>query len=102
MYTNIDEFPIYNWFKCIELKDYTYCAKDRTKADLNKCEVAFSEMYAQYIDTFGISDALKNILDIQNEILILKIDRAVEKDKTIDTFIALKELELAEKMDKEL
>ena len=99
MYESIDEMPIYNWFKCVELKDYSYCAKDRVKADLEACQIKFSELYAEYIDTFGISQQLNDILSLQNEILVLKIDLTLTKDNGIKTFIELKELELADKLN---
>ena len=99
MYNSIDEMPIYNWFKCVELKDYSYCAKDRLKADLEACQIKFSELYSEYIDTFGISQQLNDILSLQNEILVLKIDMVLSEDKAIKTFIELKELELADKLN---
>lgn len=99
MYDSIDEMPIYNWFKCVELKDYSYCAKDRLKADLEACQIKFSELYAEYIDTFGISQQLSDIISLQNEILVLKIDMVLSDDKAIKTFIELKELELADKLN---
>jgi len=102
MYKNIDEFPVYNWFKCIDLKDYSYCLRVRkecTESELIECQNTFSELYAQYIDTFGISTPLKDIIDLQNEILVLKIDKALTNDNTITSFIMLKELELADKLN---
>jgi hypothetical protein len=99
MYESIDEMPIYNWFKCVELKDYSYCAKDKNKSDLEACQIRFSELYAEYIDTFGISQQLNDILSLQNEILVLKIDLTLTKDNGIKTFIELKELELADKLN---
>ena len=99
MYESIDEMPIYNWFKCVELKDYSYCAKDRVKCDLEACQIAFSELYAEYVDTFGISQQLQDILGLQNEIDILKIDMVLTNDRGYLTFIELKELELADKLN---
>lgn len=99
LYDNIEDFPIYNWFKCIELKDYSYCLVKRIECNteqLNKCKEAFGAMYAQYLDTFGISDSLNNILSIQNQITILKIDKVLTGDKFLQTFIELKEIELQE------
>lgn len=94
MYESIDEMPIFNWFKCIENKDYLYCAKDAKKANLEACKIAFSVLYEEYIDTFGINKQLGEIIDLQNQILVLKIDLILSNDNTIKTFIELKELEL--------
>jgi hypothetical protein len=100
-YLTIDEMPIYNWFKCIDLKDYTFVLKTKkecVESELNECEGIFGELYLQYIDAFGISEQLADILSIQNEILSLKIERVITNDKTIDSFIELKELELKDKV----
>lgn len=100
-YKSIDDMPVYNWFKCIDLKDYTFTLithKECVKSELYGCEVAFSELYSQYIDTFGISNHLRDIIDLQNEIMLLKIDMVLESDKSKQTFITLKELELKDKL----
>ncbi len=102
-YTSIDDFPIFNWFKCIDLKDYTFTLLNRkecTDSELLACEAMFSELYSQYIDAFGISNHLLDIIDLQNEIMLLKIDMVLENDKSKQTFITLKELELKDKLAK--
>ena len=102
LYNDIADFPIYNWFKCIDTKDYIYCMIERKecdKAQLNECELAFSDMYSQYLDTFGVSDELQAILRIQNQITIHKIDYVLTGDATHETFIDIKEIELAKLME---
>lgn len=102
LYDNIDNFPIYNWFKCIELKDYTYCLVNRIECNteqLNKCKDMFSIMYSQYLDTFGISDSLNEIISLQNQILVLKIDKALTGDRFFETLIELKEIELKDRLN---
>lgn len=97
LYNDIADFPIYNWNKCIETKDYTWCLIERKECNENEsidCMQAFSDMYAQYIDTFGISDQLSSILSLQNQITVHKIDMALSGDGTIETFIDIKQLEL--------
>lgn len=102
LYTDISDFPIYNWFKCIDLKDYTYCLikrKECNENELNGCINAFSDMYSQYVDAFGISDNLQEILRIQNQILVYKIDIIFTEDNTIETLIEIKEIELEKLMN---
>lgn len=98
-YLTIDEMPIYNWFKCIDYKDYTFVSKDKKECDINECEAIFGDLYLQFIDTFGISEQLTDIIGIQNEILSLKIDLVLTNDKSIESFIELKELELKDKLN---
>lgn len=102
LYDNIENFPIYNWFKCIELKDYTYCLTNRIECNteqLNKCKESFGAMYSQYLDAFGISDSLNEIINLQNQILVLKIDKALTGDKFFETLIELKEIELKDRLN---
>lgn len=97
LYTDIADLPIYNWFKCIDTQDYSYVLIERkecSKDELRKCELAFSELYAQFLDTFGISDNLQAIIRLQNQIIIHKIDYVLTGDATHETFIDIKEIEL--------
>ena len=96
-YNDISDFPIYNWFKCIDNKDYTYCMIERksaTESELKECEIAFSTMYEQFLDTFGVSDNLQSIIRLQNQILVHKIDLALTGDMTNEVFIDIKQIEL--------
>lgn len=102
LYTDISDFPVYNWFKCIETRDYTYVMVNRKECkgdELVKCELVFSELYAQYIDTFGVGDNLQAIIRLQNQILSHKIDIALTGDISLETFIDIKEIELAKLME---
>jgi len=61
IYTSIEDMPIYNWFKCIDTKDYSYCSSERkniTEDVLKECEIAFNTCYDEFIYTFGISPEL--------------------------------------------
>lgn len=97
-YTSIDELPIYNWFKCIDKKEYTYVVKLGNATD-DECKEQFSKLYEEYIDTFGISQQLQGIIEKQNEILVLKIDKVLTEDRTLQFFIDMKELELKDLME---
>lgn len=101
LYESIEDMPVYNWFKCVENKDYKYCLVDIKKykdAYLLKCTECFSKLYAEYIDTFGISKQLEDILNIQNQIAVYKINIALGK-KSDKTFLSIKETELKEKLE---
>jgi len=96
LYNSIEEMPVYNWFKCIDLKDYSYCAIDKINVDLEKCKEAFSNLYNEFLDTFGINESLKQVIELQNEITILKIDKVLTENNSLQTFIELKQIELDE------
>jgi hypothetical protein len=96
LYNSIEEMPVYNWFKCIDLKDYSYCAIDKNAIDLEKCKECFSNLYNEFLDTFGINESLKQVIELQNEITILKIDKVLTENNSLQTFIELKQIELDE------
>lgn len=103
LYTTIDELPAYNWFKCIENKEYKYTLKDVSKYNdklKQKCEDAFNKLYCEFIDTFGISKELGDIVNLQRQILVLEIDIALGK-KAAKTFLNIKKLELEDKLNVE-
>ena len=96
-YKNIDEMPIYNWFKVQETNDLTWLLKE--KEDCTTKQMLVLEMYIQkmrdeYIDTFGISDTYRKILVLQGELACLEIDFIIKQDKKIRVFINLKRNEL--------
>ncbi len=96
-YESIDELPIYNWLKCIDKKDYTYCLKKIkpcSKNDLAKCEEKFNSFYYEFLDRYGINDKLSDIIELKNEILINEIELAITGDRFINTIIQLKKEEL--------
>ncbi len=101
-YDDIADLPIYNWFKCIDTKDYSYVLLERKKCnsdELLKCELVFGELYSQFLDEFGVSDNLQAIIRLQNQILIHKIDLALTGDATNEVFIEIKEIELAKLLE---
>jgi len=102
IYTSIEDMPIYNWFKCIDTKDYSYCSSERkniTEDVLKECEIAFNTCYDEFIYTFGISPELAEIIRIKNKILMLKIDIALTGDKSLENFIEIEEIQLNERLE---
>ncbi len=100
LYTSIDEMPAYNWLKCVENQQYEWCAVKRptghlSNAHMNECKGAFGLLYEQYIDRYGISEHLQEILSLQNQIMIHNIDLAIDGDRSIKMHIKIKEMELA-------
>jgi hypothetical protein len=96
-YKSIDEMPVYNWFKCIEKKEYKYCMVDCKKfkeSQTDDCMIAFESLYCEYLDKFGVNDDLQSFILKQNEILSLKIDRVLTEDPFLETIIELKETEM--------
>jgi hypothetical protein len=96
-YETIEDFPIKNWFKCIETQDYSYTLYERkelTDDEKNQCKDKFAQLYAEYIDRYGINDELKEIIRVQNEILITKIDSKLNNDESLQNIVEILEIEL--------
>lgn len=92
---SIEDMPIKNWFKCIE-SDKSWVLIDRNSKDIETEEhkLQFEKLYCEFIDTFGINENLKEIISLQNEILVHKIDLQLTGDKTIKILIKMREIDL--------
>ena len=63
IYTDLNELPAFNWFRCIKTKDLTYLLIDRKKkAKEEDLQLVFNQLNAQLIDELGISDDYLNYL----------------------------------------
>lgn len=64
---------------------------DKEKVELKKqWELIFDE----FLDEFGIPEHLVKILRLQRDISVMKLDRYLSGDASLDTFIFIKEEEL--------
>lgn len=53
-------------------------------------------LYDEYLLAFGIGEHYKEIIEKEREISLLKIDRYLQNEKSMETLIDIAELELAE------
>ena len=88
--------PIYNWNKVIEKGDYSFVSKDCVL--INGAEEAFANLYNEYLDTFGINPTLLDIVELQNEITLYKIDIALGQ-KSLTALLHLAEFKLKQKLE---
>lgn len=97
-YDSIEELPIWNWFKIQENDDVSYLLKAQSKLnDDQKIELGqvFERIYQEFLKLFGISDEFYQIISLRREIAIMKLDMYLNNDASMETFIEIKELELA-------
>lgn len=64
-------------------------------------EVIFDELHSDFISTFGVSDSYKTYLEKLVEIEMSEIDMVITGDRSIQTFIDIMKIELAELSPKE-
>jgi hypothetical protein len=77
-YNSIDELPIFNWFAIEEKNDITFLLKDKKEITPDQRAlllVVWDSLIAQYIDEFGISDSMQEIMLVKKYIKILEIDQ---------------------------
>ena len=98
-YTSIEDLPAFNWFKIMETSDLSWLLlnrKDLKHIDESALKDVWDAIFYEFAEAFGISEKAKETYIIQAKILSLYIQLALTKDKSLKTFIKIKELELAE------
>lgn len=96
-YNSIDELPIYNWFKVNETNDYGWLLKKKLRLN-DKQRLLLSEAWdkilSEFIDTFGIPEKMKDVLELKREIFVLKCQMTLGGDLLIKNFINIAEFKL--------
>lgn len=93
-YTSIDNLPQYNWRMISEKNDITFMLIDRTKmGNKHELKAAFDKIKDEYIDTFGINENYKRILELKKEIVCLEIDVAMG-DLFMENFLDIAKMDL--------
>lgn len=99
-YKSIDTMPIFNWFKVQETNDLTYFLhekRDCTKKELSILEKALTITTNEYIDTFGVSDKYKKILQLKIDIHRKEIALCIHpEERTELTFLNVLKAQLKE------
>lgn len=96
-YKSIDEMPVYNWFKINESNNVKWLLKqDRelTEMEVNELLDQWQTVFFEWIDTFGIPDKMRQVLELKRDIWVLEKEMYLEKDPSKQTFIDIKKYEL--------
>jgi hypothetical protein len=95
-FKDIDDLPVWNWFKINETDDLTFLlVEQRTTSAKEKDYLrrVFEKIYENFINTFGINEMLKRVLELRRDIAVLKLEMAIHNDGSRQTFIDIKEQE---------
>lgn len=97
-YSSIDTLPVYNWRIIHDSGDLTYLLI-KTKT-LNKYQQLFlfnawTKINDEYLKHFGITEAVKEIIEKEKYLICLNEDYVVNDNKAQLTFIEITELEIA-------
>jgi len=94
-YENIDEMPVYNWFKIAETADLKFMkASSRTKFDPKIASKKYEEIQRQYFDEFGFGESYEKTLITRANIVNLKIEKAITGNNFLINFIKQAEIDL--------
>ena len=91
-WANIDEMPIYYWFKWHEEKDNKYLSKTGKIGSL--VNYFGDKLMTQFIERFGFSESFIKTLEKEKELVLLQARRAITDDRSLNAFIKICELEI--------
>lgn len=97
-YETIEDLPLFRWRKINETNELDFLiVKSGAKAN-NKLKrllpVLWDKIYSEFLDTFGINEDFKNIMELRRDILVLKMEIAVSGDRFILNHIRIAEREI--------
>lgn len=94
-YTSIDDLPQYNWRMISEKNDLSFLLINKhQKFDKAKISKVFERIKDEYIDTFGISENYKKILELKKDITCLELEMAATGQRIIKNRIKIATIEL--------
>lgn len=94
-YTSIDDLPQYNWRMISEKNDLSFLLINKhQKFDKVKIGKVFEQIKDEYIDTFGINENYKKILELRKDIACLGLEMASTGNRVIKNWIRISQLEL--------
>jgi hypothetical protein len=96
-FNSLEDMPVWHWFQIQKTNDLKYMLVKTRKVserEVKPLELALKKLSNEYIDTFGISDEYRQILELNRDIKVLEIDFILTKDRSKLTMIELKKAEL--------
>lgn len=94
-YTSIDDLPQYNWRMISEKNDLSFLLINKhQKFDKVKIGKVFEQIKDEYIDTFGINENYKKILELKKNIACLELEMAATGERFIKNHIKIATIEL--------
>lgn len=97
-YKGLEDLPVLNWWKLHEENDFKWLIRNEKKPNIF-AKVRFKKIKHDFINTFGVDDRYANYLDKLCEIEMLKIDIALNGDRTKEMFVKIAEFELEDMLN---
>lgn len=101
MWQSIDTLPIYNFHKVMKNADFKPLIKGeitekKYKIYIEKILKHWEVLYDEYLDHFGLDETLRRVMEIENKIAQLKIERWLEDEKSLESVIKIEQQKLEE------
>lgn len=96
-YKSIHDLPSHNWFQISKSNDLIWLLHDQDDlayTDDTILEPLWDKIFSEFIDTFGIPDKMREILETKRDIQCWKWDIIINNDKSFQTFIDVAEQRL--------
>lgn len=96
-YSDIDEMPVFNWFKIHATGDFSYMLIRKRGISEKEAKILskkFNLIYDQYISMFGFNEEFLSTLEKRRKIALLMIKKATTGDRTLNTLIKVHQAEL--------
>jgi len=103
-YQGIEDLPIYNWWKINETNELSWLLLNQELsyyADDKLLKPLWEKIFDEFIDTFGMPEKMRSILELKRDIQVLEWDIILTGDKSLQTFIDIKNFELQELLKEE-
>ena len=103
-YEEIEEMPVYNWFKFNSTGDYSWLLIKKKKIDEKETVFLMGKwkiLFDQYIEMFGFNESFLSLLEKRAKIARLIIKKYETGDNTINTLIKLKQADLDRQQQEE-
>lgn len=99
LYQDLDELPIFNWFKIHETGDLNYLVVSGKNGYKKKLQEHWRKLYDMYIEAFGFSSEFLKILNKEKQIALMMIEKAETGNAVLQTHIELKQYDLTKMKD---
>ena len=101
-YRSLEDLPAWNFYQIRKNGDFRYLYKLEEYYDLEEIEpgeelpALWSDLFDQYIDTFGLGKEYKEALELRREIVILQAEVLMTKNTFLNNKIRHKQMRLDE------
>ena len=102
-HVSVQTLPIFNWWQFHETRDLSWLFIKRRKVgrfEKRPLEILWTNIFNEYIEKYGFGDVYQEIMQIQKNVIALRMEAICNEDTSRLTFIDIEELKLEELKEK--